>query len=401
MESGRLKSRLEHVLFTGLAQVPVGVEPTFEIKRTTYSSRWTPSKRNDQRILMLVVASLVTIITVVLILLLNNNTTSNETTSNETVINSLLGCEVPQVSRVDNCKKAFVQTSCLAFPACLSPRSNGFVGDMNEGYGANWDTTFSAFWFQPEGDIRSWPPRANNNGSFDGCPNTRELIQADSKAQCKANLYFEVGTSEGIVTDLLNYNNRSIMDAINSKVYSDIESHMWPDNDIQAHSSWANCTYVFEDGLFARALDAYPLMRTMLGRLPVTYNGSRLEDRMVCNIGLFGVMDEKRPLNILAAEERHLQGTNGNINVLYDTFFCFMKKMQTGWGIPLGAGMNINPVHVFMYIQLYNRYVRRSLEPIDLQMAYQAQNMSSYSGLNESDCVWLGNENAVVAARYL
>jgi hypothetical protein len=35
------KSRLEHVLLTGLAQVPVGVEPTFEIDNTTYLPKWT------------------------------------------------------------------------------------------------------------------------------------------------------------------------------------------------------------------------------------------------------------------------------------------------------------------------------------------------------------------------
>jgi len=397
MESEPLKRQLEHVLFTGLIQVPAGVEPTFEIKRTAYSPRWTSSKRNDQRILILIVASLIAIIAVVLLLLLNNNTTSNEN-----VVNSPLGCEVPQVRNIDSCKNAFVQTSCLAFQAaCPLPRSNGFVGDMNERYGATWDTTFSAFWFQPSGNIHSMPwPFANSDGSFYGCSTTLEGIQADSNAQCREDLYFEVGTSDGIVTDLLNYENRSIMHAINSKVYSDTERHMWPDNENQAHGSWANCTYVFENELFADAVRSYPLMKAMLGDLPVTYNGSRSEDRMVCNIGLFGVMDEKRPLNILAAEERPLQGTNGNIDVLYDTFFCFMKKRQTGWGIPLGAGMNINPVHVFMYIQLYNRYVRRKETPIDLQMGYKAQSMSSYTGLNERDCVWLGNENAVVVARY-
>jgi hypothetical protein len=40
VESGHRKSRLEHVLLTGLAQAPVGVEPTFMVTRTL-KVEWT------------------------------------------------------------------------------------------------------------------------------------------------------------------------------------------------------------------------------------------------------------------------------------------------------------------------------------------------------------------------
>lgn len=40
VESGHRKSRLEHVLLTGLAQAPVGVEPTFMVTRNT-KVEWT------------------------------------------------------------------------------------------------------------------------------------------------------------------------------------------------------------------------------------------------------------------------------------------------------------------------------------------------------------------------